>query len=39
MLLWYRHGGHEPEIVSNLVKAGYPADDIMVVDGEVFVGL
>ncbi|WP_342379534.1 zinc-dependent metalloprotease [Myxococcus stipitatus] len=26
------------EIVSNLVKAGYPADDIMVVDGEVFVG-
>jgi hypothetical protein len=26
------------EIISNLVKAGYPADDIMVVDGEVYAG-
>ncbi|NPC80312.1 hypothetical protein HPC49_19055 [Pyxidicoccus fallax] len=26
------------EIVSNLVKAGFPADDIMVVDGKVYVG-
>jgi hypothetical protein len=27
------------EIVSNLVKAGFPADDIMVVDNAVYVGL
>ncbi|WP_305849505.1 zinc-dependent metalloprotease [Pyxidicoccus parkwayensis] len=26
------------EIVSNLVQAGFPADDIMVVDGKVYVG-
>ena len=26
------------EIISNLVKAGFPADDIMVVDGAVYVG-
>jgi Dual-action HEIGH metallo-peptidase len=26
------------EIVSNLVEAGFPADDIMVVDGQVYVG-
>lgn len=26
------------EIVNNLVQAGYPMDDIMVVDGEVYVG-
>ncbi|NMO23104.1 hydrolase [Pyxidicoccus fallax] len=26
------------EIVGNLVKAGFPADDIMVVDGKVYVG-
>jgi hypothetical protein len=26
------------EIISNLIKAGFPADDIMVVDGEVYVG-
>jgi len=26
------------EIISNLVQAGFPADDIMVVDGQVYVG-
>ncbi|HEU4534364.1 MAG TPA: M57 family metalloprotease [Polyangiaceae bacterium] len=27
-----------PEIIENLVAAGFPADDIMVVDGKVYVG-
>jgi hypothetical protein len=27
------------EIVSNLIEAGFPSNDIMVVDGDVFVGL
>ncbi|HVE85408.1 MAG TPA: protease, partial [Myxococcales bacterium] len=26
------------EIISNLIQAGFPADDIMVVDGLVYVG-
>jgi hypothetical protein len=26
------------EIIGNLIEAGFPANDIMVVDGEVFVG-
>jgi len=26
------------EIISNLIEAGYPADDIMVVEGDVYVG-
>jgi hypothetical protein len=26
------------EIISNLIQAGFPADDIMVVDGQVYVG-
>lgn len=26
------------EIVGNLLEAGFPADDIMVVDGKVYVG-
>ena len=30
--------GENEEIVSNLVQAGFPADDIKIVDGEVFVG-
>jgi hypothetical protein len=30
--------GETQEIVDNLVKAGFPEDDIMVVDGKVYVG-
>ncbi|QSQ25538.1 zinc-dependent metalloprotease [Pyxidicoccus parkwayensis] len=30
--------GESEEIVSNLIQAGFPADDIMTVDGNVYVG-
>ncbi|WP_254624091.1 zinc-dependent metalloprotease [Myxococcus sp. CA033] len=29
---------HEQEIIANLVEAGFPANDIMVADGDVYVG-